>query len=69
MNCGESYPFQFSGQELEAHAALLEQLVQKIHGPDQDLEAVTWRKACAVCPYNRELPICPVPRGLPFREP
>jgi len=68
MNRGESFEFRFSESELELHEALLEQSSASLRGASQDLADIRWRPACAVCAYQRDLPVCPVPKGRSFPE-
>lgn len=67
LNRAESHALSFRPEELAAHAELLETLAAQWAAGGADLEAVGLRPACLSCPYHRDLSLCPVPKGRPFR--
>lgn len=67
LNRAEAHELDFRPEELASHAELLESLAAEWAAGGADLEAVGPRPACLSCPYHRDLSLCPVPKGRPFR--
>ncbi|MCE9624115.1 MAG: UvrD-helicase domain-containing protein [Deltaproteobacteria bacterium] len=66
MNRGEAFEFRFSEEDLDLHEALLEEASAALRNADKKLSEIRWRPACAVCAYQRDIPVCPVPKGRAF---
>jgi ATP-dependent helicase/nuclease subunit A len=68
LNRAERHDFQFSEAEIQGYEKELQRLTEDWAAGGQALHSIRWRPACAQCTFHREVSVCPVPQGRPFRE-
>lgn len=64
LGANKAVDFTFAAGELEAHHRRLEDIVGRMRDPD--LKAVTRNPGCFSCAFHERIPLCGVPRGVPW---
>jgi ATP-dependent exoDNAse (exonuclease V) beta subunit len=65
LGSAQALAMEFSDQDLIAHQSVLEEIIGQFQS--SPLEEVQLREYCYACPFNRKIPLCPVPAGGMFR--